>query len=250
VGPNAQVLGAATVTGSARIEDYAIVKDNAQVSGSAIIRGHSIVGKNAKVRNNAIVEKTARVYTSCNIYGNAIITGSAIAYSSTVHDDAIVKDVAIIDGANLSGDVIIGGDAEDFTSCSSGTYLQLYKIAGRSKGCDGNHEHILNIDVNPVISDYPIDTLVRTNTGIHEISAIANPYVIYYSSKNQNIVIEKAGGSAEIKFIRLITMDGKVLYSVSDPLSDEISIDAPAKGLVIVMVADENGIHSEELFIP
>jgi len=250
VGPNAQVLGQATVTGSARIEDYAIVKDNVQVSGSAIIRGHAIVGKNASVHNSAIVEKTARVYTNCNIYGNAIITGSAIAYSSTVRDNAIVRDVAIIDGATLSGDVIIGGDAEDFASCSSGTYLQLYKIAGRSKGCDGNHEHTLNIDVNPLISDYPVDTLVRTNTGIHEISDIENSSTIFYSTENQNIVIKKSEGTSDIKFIRLISMDGRVLYSVSDPSADEIAIRIPTKGLVIVMVMYENGIQSEKVYIP
>ncbi|MBP1669334.1 MAG: avirulence protein [Bacteroidetes bacterium] len=250
VGPDAQVLGQATVTGSARIEDYAIVQDNAQVSGSAIIRGNAIIGKNAKVRNNAIVEKTTRVYTNCNISGNAIITGSAMAYSSSVRDYAIVKDLAIIDGATLSGDVIIGGDAEDFASCSSGTYLQLYKITGRSKGCDGNHEHILNVDVNPVISDYPVDTLVRTNTGIFDIGTTENQYTIFYNTENQNIIIKKAGGTSDVTLIKLITMDGRVLISVSDPSSDEISINVPAKGVVIVMVTDASGIHSEKLFIP
>jgi carbonic anhydrase/acetyltransferase-like protein (isoleucine patch superfamily) len=250
VGPDAQVLDYASVTGSSRIEDYAIVKDNAQISGSAIVRGHAIVGKNAKVRDNAIVEKTARVYTNCNIYGNAIITGSVIAYSSTVRDYAIVKEVAIIDGANLSGDVIIGGDAEDFTSCSSGTYLQIYKITGRSKGCDGNHEHPLNIDVNPVISDYPVDTLVRTNTGIHGTSLTDNPYTIYYSIEKQNIVIQKAGGTRDIRSVRLVTMDGRILNSWANPSSEEITISVPVKGLVIVMITDEDGVHSEKIFIP
>jgi hypothetical protein len=101
-----------------------------------------------------------------------------------------------------------------------------------------------------VISDYPVDTLVRTNTGNHEISTIENPYTIFYSTENQNIVIKKAEETAKIKFIRLITMDGRVLLSVSDPSSDVITINIPAKGLVIVMVTDENGIHSEKLFIP
>jgi hypothetical protein len=92
--------------------------------------------------------------------------------------------------------------------------------------------------------------LVRTNTGIHEISIINNPYTIYYSTTNQNIVIKNAEETAKIKSIRLITMDGRVLHSISDPSSDVITIDTPAKGLVIVMVSDENGIHSEKLFIP
>jgi carbonic anhydrase/acetyltransferase-like protein (isoleucine patch superfamily) len=249
IGPNAQVLGNASVTGSARIEDYAIVQDDAQVSGSAIIRGHAIVGKNAKIRNNAIVEKTARVYTNCSISGNAIITGSAIAYSSTVRENAIVKEVAIIDGATLYGDVIIGGDAEDFASCGSGTYLQLFKITGRSKGCDGNHEHSLNVDVNPLISDYPLDTLVRTNTGMNEISALPNPYLIYYNDESQKIIIQNSDEQSDIKLIRIIAADGRMLNSITHPSSDKIEISMPVTGLIIIMVTDENGTYSDKLII-
>ncbi|MBN1416994.1 MAG: DUF1533 domain-containing protein [Bacteroidales bacterium] len=249
VGPNAQVLGQAQVTGSARIEDYAIVQDNAQVSGAAVIRSNAIVGKNARVRNNAIVEKTARVYSGCNIYGNAIITGSAIAYNSSVREHAIVKELAIIDGASLSGDVIIGGDAEDFTACNTGTYLQLYKIAGRSGGCDGRHDHPLNVDVNPIIDDYPVDTLVHIPSGIHEITSIDIPYTIYYRPEDQHLVIQSKLLYDNIKMIRVLTIDGRVLNTITNPSSDEIEIETSARGIVLLIIVSEKGIFSDKVII-
>jgi hypothetical protein len=249
VGPDAQVLGKASVKGSARIEDYAIVTDNAQVSGFAIIRGHSIVGKDAKVRGNAIVEKTARVYNGCNIYENAIITGSALAYRSTVREHAIVKDLAIIDGASLSGDIIVGGDAEDFGSCSTGTYLQLFKITGRS-GCDGIHDHSLNINVNPEISDYPLDTLVRVPSEINETDHEGEPYIIYYRTEDHTIVLRPLQEQVNIKLVRLLTIDGRILTSIANPSTDVVEINIPAKGMVIIMIVDDNGTYSDKIFIP
>jgi len=150
VGPNAQVLGTANVSGKARIEDYAIITDKAVISGNAIIRGNSMVGSTSKVRENAIVEKSARVFYTSDIYGNALITGSAIVYSSAVSGYAVVKDLAWLNNATLSGTILVGGDAEGFTSCTSGIYLQSYGL----RNCDGLEIQALNGDVNPVIPEY------------------------------------------------------------------------------------------------
>jgi hypothetical protein len=150
VGPNAQVLGKATVTGTAKIEDYAIVTDNAVISGNAVIKGHAIVGSVATVSDNGVVEKSARVYLQSKIYGDALITGSAIVQSSEVYGTAIVKDLAWIYGATLSGTIIAGGDAEDLTTCSAGTYLQGVLV----RSCDKKNISKYNIDINPDIKDY------------------------------------------------------------------------------------------------
>jgi len=172
VGPNAQVLGSANVTGKARIEDYAMVTDKAVISGNSIIRGNAMVGSTAKVRENAIVEKSARVFYTSDIYGNALITGSAIVYSSAVSGYAVVKDLAWMNNATLSGTIVVGGDAEGFTTCTNGIYLQSYGL----RNCDGLDIQALNGDVNPVITEYGsmLTRPVLRATNITTNSAILN----------------------------------------------------------------------------
>lgn len=197
VGKNAQVLGKAIVTGNARIEDYAIVTDNAEISGSAVVRGNSIVGSTSKVKDRAIVEKSARVYYSSSISGDAVITGSAIVYSSSVSGNARVKDLAWLNNANISGTAVIGGDAEDFTTISSGTYLQDYELR---KG-DGLVNHYLNIDVNPSIAEY--DSLP---TGIVAESRIKAG--VYPNPASDFIIIE----SPLRADVSIYDLSGKCLY--------------------------------------
>jgi len=149
VGPNAQVLGSARVSNDARIEDFAIVTDNAIIQNEAIVRDQAIVGGNSTVRDNAIVEKSARVYLNSTISSKAVVTGSALLYNVTLSGQAVAKDLARLSGATLSGTAIVGGDAEEYSGCSSGTYLQF----GRSS-CDGQIDHIKNLDVNPDWPEY------------------------------------------------------------------------------------------------
>ena len=175
VGPNAQVLGTAKVTGNARIEDYAIVLDNAVINGNAIIRGNSMVGSNAVVGLNAIVEKSARVFYTSNISGSARITGNAMVNSSSVSGSAVVKDLAWMDNATLSGTVIVGGDAEGFAACSSGTYLQDYDL----RNGDGLINHVMNVDVNPYIAEYDSVVTAINGTKKETISVYPNPATDY-----------------------------------------------------------------------
>lgn len=146
VGPNAQVLDDAVVSDNVRIEDYAIVNGTANVSGNAIIRGNSIVGNTSVIDDSVVVEKSARVYGT-RLSDNAVVTGSALVYFSTISGDAIIKDLAYLYNVTLSGSVIIGGDAEEYTNCTKGTYLQMQTV--RTSGCDGKINHKLNIDINP-----------------------------------------------------------------------------------------------------
>lgn len=57
--------------------------------------------------------------------------------------DVVVRDSAIVQGgANLSGSLVLGGDAEMWITCSSGTYLTF----NPDRGCDGRGGES---DVNP-----------------------------------------------------------------------------------------------------
>ncbi|MBN1949842.1 MAG: T9SS type A sorting domain-containing protein [Bacteroidales bacterium] len=155
VGPNAQVLENAVVSEDARIEGFAIIKGSATVDGSAVVRGTAIVGGTSIITENAVVEEAARVYGS-SLSDNAVATGSALLYNSRLRQSAIAKDLAYLSDVSLSGTVIVGGDAEEWTNCSEGMYLQMGTV--RTAGCDGEVTHRLNEDVNPdwEIYAYPI----------------------------------------------------------------------------------------------
>ncbi|MFZ5942068.1 MAG: DUF6055 domain-containing protein [Bacteroidota bacterium] len=150
VGPDAQVLGSAQVLDNARIEDFAIVSDNARVSNSAVVRNHAEVGRGAVIKNHALIEKSARVFNTSTIQDSAVVTGSALVYGSTLRGRATAKDLATLNGVTLSGTAIVGGDGEEYTGCSAGTYLQI----NRSSSCDGMIDHPLNLEVNPAWENY------------------------------------------------------------------------------------------------
>ncbi len=150
VGPNAQVLGTAVVSGNARIEGYAIVTDNSRVRDNAVVKDHVIVYANSLLSGNAKVEKTARLYNA-RVYEQAVVTGSALIGEFTLSDNAVAKDLAILWNGTLSGTAIVGGDAEEYTGCSSGTYLDIKRL---DANCDGKIYHNNNIEVNPVWPEY------------------------------------------------------------------------------------------------
>ncbi len=146
VGQNAQVLDQAKVLNNARIEGFAIVNENAIIRNDAIVRDHSIVGKGSIVSNYAIVEKSARVFSNSVLRDYAVATGSALLYNSTLRGNAVAKDLSRLYNATISGTAIIGGDAEDFTTCSAGTYQQIPRTATP----DGLIDHPANLELNPV----------------------------------------------------------------------------------------------------
>lgn len=149
VGPNACVTGTARVTGQARIEDCAVVSGSATVRDYAVVKNHAIVGGTSAVSGQVVVEKTSRVYgTSAS--QNVVITGSALVYNSRLSGQVIVKDLAWLSNVTLSGTTIVGGDAEDYSGCTSGTYLENK----RTGSCDGIINHNYDQDINPAWEEY------------------------------------------------------------------------------------------------
>ncbi|GAA4950663.1 hypothetical protein GCM10023334_065290 [Nonomuraea thailandensis] len=62
---------------------------------------------------------------------------------ATVTGNAVVRNNALVQGgANLSGSVVVGGDAEPATACGAGTYLMF----NPDRRCDGGGGET---DVNP-----------------------------------------------------------------------------------------------------
>ncbi len=129
-------------------EGFAIVRDNAKISGNSIIKDHCIVGGTTSVSGNATIEKLARVFGG-NISENAVITGSAMIFNSSLKDYSVIGDLAEVSGLNLSGTVVVGGDATGLSACSAGTYLQTERT-----GCDKKDFPKTNIDINVDPSDY------------------------------------------------------------------------------------------------
>lgn len=203
VGPNAVVLGTANVSGTARITGQAVVMDNARISGNAVIDGYAIVGGNATVTENARVNEYARVNNGATIKGSAIIRGSASVFNSTIDGLASVKDNASLWGANLAGDIIVGGDAEGFGDCGTGTYLQIFNLGNR--GCDGLLNHALNSDINQNYSHFT-DAEMGLTTGVDDFfSSKPKPYKVKNDSHTQNIVIEQTDDSDRI--VRIVTFN-------------------------------------------
>ena len=142
IGPQAQVLDQARVTGDAQILDYAIVRHNAFIGDSASVAGRAIVGEDASVYGRARVEDEAHIYGGCTIYDDARIKGNSLIFFTSAYDKALLGDNTFCWGATLHGDIVLGGDAEFFSECSDGTYLQVEHAYGRH--CDGLDDHPAN----------------------------------------------------------------------------------------------------------
>lgn len=145
VGPDAQVIDQVQVLGDARIEGYAIVKNNAVIEDSVRIFGNAIVGEDAHVYGHAQVEQDARVFGGCSLYDSAIVKGNSLIFLTDVYDQATLDDNTFCWGANLHGDIKLGGDAEFFSECSNGTYYQVEWAYDRN--CDGMDYHPANNNI-------------------------------------------------------------------------------------------------------
>lgn len=122
------------------------------VGGRWHSNGGGWVDSRATVDASAYVGPRAAVYGSSRVTGNARIEGLAWLNSGAiVGGNAVVKDNAIIQqGGNLSGSIVVGGDAELAISCSSGTYL----LFNPDRGCDGRGGES---DINPTVTRFRDD---------------------------------------------------------------------------------------------
>jgi hypothetical protein len=106
--------------------------------------GGGWVDNRANVASTAYVGPMAAVYGNSTVNGNARIEGlSWVNSGATVGSNAVVRDSALIQGgSNLGGNVVVGGDAETWWACSSGTYLMF----NPDRGCNGGPGET---DINP-----------------------------------------------------------------------------------------------------
>ncbi|MEV0895297.1 DUF6055 domain-containing protein [Actinoplanes sp. NPDC049802] len=119
--------------------------------------GGGWVAASASVASTAYVGPKAAVMGG-TVTGNARIEGLGWVNGGTVGGNAVVKDNALIqEGANLSGTVVVGGDAEIAFACSSGTYL----LFNPDRKCDGAAGET---DVNPSFSAFPSADLAISGT--------------------------------------------------------------------------------------
>ncbi|GGN35127.1 hypothetical protein FHR83_006115 [Actinoplanes campanulatus] len=124
------------------------VKPNPTGGGRWHPNGGGWVAANASVAATAYVGPKAAVMGG-TVTGNARIEGLGWVNGGTVGGNAVVKDNALIQGgANLSGSVVVGGDAEIAFACSSGTYL-LFNPDRRCDGAGGE------TDINPAFTAFP-----------------------------------------------------------------------------------------------
>jgi hypothetical protein len=124
------------------------VKPAATGGGRWHSNGGGWVSNRASVAASAYVGPKAAVMAG-TVTGNARIEGLGWVNGGTVGGNAVVKDNALIQGgANLSGNVVVGGDAEFAIACSSGTYLMF----NPDRRCDGGGGEP---DLNPSFTTFP-----------------------------------------------------------------------------------------------
>jgi carbonic anhydrase/acetyltransferase-like protein (isoleucine patch superfamily) len=214
VGPLAQVLDQANVGDDARIEGAAIIKHNAVVEDSAIISGQAIVGEDAHVFDNAVITEEAHVFGGSEIYGHGRVDGNALLFFTKVYEDAHLTDNTFCWGANLHGDVYLGGDAEFFSECSDGTYLQFEGAYGRN--CDGLDDHPANEEIietfySPaLINDYTLlcDGLTE-NVFTYLSEWICEGDTVYFNGEAYT-----EGGSYTFEYEAASGVDSIVFFSI------------------------------------
>ncbi|MGS2586117.1 DUF6055 domain-containing protein [Streptomyces hebeiensis] len=124
------------------------VKPAATGGGHWHSNGGGWVSNTASVAATAYVGPKAAVYAG-TVTGNARIEGLGWVNGGTVGGNAVVKDNALIQGgANLSGNIVVGGDAELAMTCGAGTYL-MFNPDRRCDGAGGEP------DVNPSYTAFP-----------------------------------------------------------------------------------------------
>ncbi|HRR76464.1 MAG TPA: DUF6055 domain-containing protein [Ruminococcus sp.] len=128
VGPDAKVLGYATVNGNAVVDDHAVVTGNARVSGNAIITGHAVVAESAVVKDNAIIADYAGVMGQAVVSENARVLESGLVFNTyKVYGDATIKGVAYcLSNGSATGQAMPDGDYYD----DSGRTVQKGSIYG------------------------------------------------------------------------------------------------------------------------
>ncbi|MCI7804819.1 MAG: DUF6055 domain-containing protein [Oscillospiraceae bacterium] len=134
VGPDAMVLGNASLTGNVRVEDHAIVANSTTASDNVVISGHAVVDGGGMIYDNgwifgsvtlsgnAVIGDSAVVTNSCKVSGNAKVLQKAyLADAVTVSDNAVIKGMSYVYGKGVySGTAILDGDYSNEQTKDSG----------------------------------------------------------------------------------------------------------------------------------
>jgi hypothetical protein len=164
VGPNARVLESARVLQGARIEGFAVVRDRAIVGEQARVSDYAVVGGDSEIMGEASVGGFARLGEGNRLHEMAHVGEHSCIFYTRVSGQAQVMGNGFCWGANLSGTVYLGGDAEYFRPCSEGTYYQVQGAQGRD--CDGRTDHPADIDINvPYLPFQAHEMLFASDTG-------------------------------------------------------------------------------------
>jgi hypothetical protein len=172
-------------------------------------------------------------------------------YFSNISDEAIIKDLAYLNHVTLSGTIIVGGDAEEYTNCSKGTYLQMQTV--RITGCDGKINTSKNQDINPDWEIYqhpkgntptiPLN-LTGSQTGEHEVTLnwdesesltdikayyiLQNGTVVQQSESNSGVITDLPSGITYKFTVQALCIDGHV-SDESNEISITVSIDTSSE---------------------
>ena len=117
---SAQVTDDAVLAGTTRVENEAkisekalvidaVVSDDAEVSGNAFIHD-AVISENAEVTDNAVVSGGARVHGHAKVSGHAEVRGGEVSghvvVTGDADDHAVVLDGMIVDGSDCASGVV------------------------------------------------------------------------------------------------------------------------------------------------
>jgi carbonic anhydrase/acetyltransferase-like protein (isoleucine patch superfamily) len=250
VGPGACVLGQARVLDGARVLDHAVIRDNAQVSGQAQVTGFALVGENARISGQAAVGDRARVWGGCEVTQSGQVRGHSVIFSTKVRGDAELDDNVFCWGADLSGSVRLGGDAEYFRPCAAGVYMQVQGAYGRD--CDGLSDHPANISLNQPYSAFGMADVPWTSTpDCWATVGTRSPSQQQASRVYPNPFAESLIMACEqAQFWRLTDVQGRVVGSGTlqeDAAVHRISLPSLPVGMYLLQVSAAGRIDTHQL---
>jgi len=249
VGPNAKVMGYASVTGNAVIDGYATVTGSAKVSGNAVVTGHAVVAERATVKDNAIIGDYAGVMGNAVISENARVLESGLVYNNyTVSGNATVKGVAFCMANGSAGNQAMpDGDYYDDSSrsVSQGSmygWASPDTYVNRRPYSDGQYAGLeFSSDSSEIAADTYTSTFgMSVGSPVWEASRTSGNGVLTFNGENQYIIADSSYAALhdadyqtavlmrnndlnpvfrfgnEEKYMSLVAMGGNYIFAMND----------------------------------
>ncbi|MGM9552510.1 MAG: DUF6055 domain-containing protein [Clostridia bacterium] len=199
VGPNAVVMGSATVSDNAIIDGYAIVAGSAKVSGNAYVGDTAVVFGSAQVTDNARVIENACIYGSYKVSGSAVVKGMSLGLSS---GSATGEAIAYGDWFEDGGYSVAGGKFSGYHSLSSDSEYSILKIDNKNYRPYTNHLRA-RYEFNGNLKDtwantelYGVNSPAVTENYANftgEEYAVLDPSVLYYDNMKITLSVKGEG---------------------------------------------------------